>query len=65
MKVAKIAKNIVMAPAYVCVIAGFGAEEIIAKTIARATGSQIANECGIVSEGMRNAAIDCMIGKEL
>lgn len=63
MKAAKIAKTIVMAPAFVCVVASYGAQEIVAKSIAYATGNKFAQECGEISESLRKAAIDCMVGK--
>lgn len=63
MKAVKIAKQIVMAPAYACVVASFGAQEIVFKSIAHATGSKLANDMGTIGEGMREAAIDCMVGR--
>lgn len=63
MKATKIAKQIVLAPAMVIIATSFGIEEIAAKSIARATGSEFANEIGTCSEMWRNAAIDYMTGK--
>lgn len=63
MKAIKIAKTIVMAPAYGCIAASFGTQELIAKAIADVTGSNTAEEFGVISELFRKTAFDKMVGK--
>lgn len=62
-KITTIAKRIIMAPAYACVAISFGCNEIVAKSIARATDSEFAQEVGNLCEKFRNVSVDCMSGK--